>query len=362
MQAARGWGPVGGSHRVLATVLAVLLAATGARALAATGPGCDRGCLTGMMNGFVAALLAHDASRLPVAPDLKYTENLVPLRFGHEGLWATVDGRRDFNIYALDPGRGDVSWVGILRENGKAVMTAVRLKVAGLSITEAEIVVGRSALTAADTVPGPRPDFAHEIPPAERAPRESLIKIADSNWDAMEQGNGDLAPYAADCERYDNGHKTTNGPSPGPHGMHNGARNDAHSDGHTDTVGAGATEPATAVQGDIGALGCYGQMNSGRFKNGNKVYPRRIWTVDQEHGLVVGLFTPNVPGTARTLALRDGTTVTVGPDELIPFTIVQVELFRIVHGEISRVEVVLGPRVPFGMRSPFDMATLWQPR
>ena len=103
-------------------------------------------------------------------------------------------------------------------------------------------------------------------------------------------------------------------------------------------------------------------MNSGRFKNGNRVYPRRIWAVDAEYGLVVGLFTPNVPGTARTLHLRNGQTIAVAPDELIPFTIEQVEMFRIVRGQISRVEVVLGPRVPYGTRSPFDMKSLWEPR
>ena len=37
-------------------------------------------------------------------------------------------------------------------------------------------------------------------------------------------------------------------------------------------------------------------------------------------------------------------------------------MFKIVRGEISKVEVVLGPRVPYGMRSPFDMQTLWQKR
>ena len=40
----------------------------------------------------------------------------------------------------------------------------------------------------------------------------------------------------------------------------------------------------------------------------------------------------------------------------------QAEMFKIVGGQISRVEVVLGPRVPFGMRSPFDMKTLWETR
>ncbi len=306
---------------------------------------CDRACLKSMIDQYVSALIAHDPSHLPVAADVKFTENLVPLKFGEQGLWKTADGRRDFNIYALDPARGDAVWIGIIRENGKAVMVAFRLKVEDQKITEVETLVGRSLLTAAETVPGPRPDFAEIVPPAQRSDRDKLIAIADSNWDAMEHGDGSLAPYAVDCERYDNGHKTTNGPSPGPHAK--------------DAPPAAAPNAANA---DIGDLGCFGQMNSGRFNNGNKVDPRRIWAVDQEHGLVVGLFMPNVPGNVKQLTLRNGKPVTMGPDELIPFSIAQVEMFKIANGEIHRVEVVLGPRVPYGMRSSFDMETLWKER
>jgi hypothetical protein len=333
---------------VLAGLLAALLPLT-ARA-AQSGASCDRNCLKDTLNGYIEAVLAHDPARLPVAREIKFTENLVPLKFGREGLWATANGRRDFNIYALDPSRGDAVWIGILKENDKPVMAAIRLKVTDRRITEAETLVGRVGLGAADTVAGPRPDFSQPIPAAGQSSREQLIAIANSNWDAMEQGNGDLAPYAQDCERYDNGRRTTNGPSPG-----RGASAAAAGTGPT-------TGAAEAANNDIGSLGCYGQMHSGRFKNGNKVDPRRIWAVDREYGLVVGLFTPNVPGTARALHLRNGQTLNVGPDELIPFTIEQVELFRIVNGQISRVEVVLGPRVPYGMRSPFDMKSLWEPR
>lgn len=303
---------------------------------------CDRACLTGLADRYVDALVAHDPSRLPLAAEVKFAENLVPLKLGREGLWLTANGRRDYNIYAADPARGDVVWIGIVKENDTPEMAAVRLKVAAGKITEVETVVGRVGLGAAATVAGPRPDFARVEPPATRRSREQLIAIASSNWDAMENGDGTLAPYAADCERYDNGRKTTNGPSPGP-------------------AAAGA-EPATAASKDIGDLGCFGQMNSGRFRNGSKVDPRRVWAVDPEHGLVVGLYTPNVPGTARELTLRNGQVLKMGPDEMIPFTIVQTEMFKIVDGRISRVEVVLGPRVPFGMRSPFDMKTLWARR
>ena len=336
---------------MLAVIVAIALLPSARTAYAASAA-CDQACLTSTVDRYIDALTNRDASRLLVAKDIKFTENLVPLKFGHEGLWTTANGRRDFNIYAADPVRGDVTWIGILKENDKPVMTAIRLKVIDRRIAEAETLVGRVGLGAADTVAGPRPDFSEPLQPAEQSSREALIAIANSNWDAMERGEGDLAPYAQDCERYDNGRKTTNGPSPGRAANAAPALNAAPATG----------EPATTANAEIGNLGCHGQMNSGRFKNGNHVYPRRIWAVDREYGLVVGLFTPNVPGTARTLHLRNGQTLTVGPDELIPFTIEQVEMFRIVHGQISRVEVVLGPRVPYGTRSPFDMKSLWEPR
>src|SRR5262249_34871578 len=137
----------------------------------------------------IEAMVNHDPSHLAVARDIKFTENLVPLRFGREGMWATANGRRDFNIYAIDASRGDAVWIGILKENDKPVMTAIRLKVAGHRITEAETLVGRVGLGAADTVAGPRPDFSQPIAPAEQSSREALIGIANSNWDAMEQGD-----------------------------------------------------------------------------------------------------------------------------------------------------------------------------
>lgn len=329
---------------VLATAALTVMCGAAHAAPPDSARSCDRACLTGLADKYAEALVAHDASRLPLTRDVKYTENLAPLQLGREGLWRTASGRRDFNIYAADPSRGDVVWIGIVKENDTPVMIGVRLKVEKRRISEVESVVGRVGLSGAAAVPGPRPDFARVEPAASRLSREKLIAIASSNWDAMEQGDGALAPYAADCERYDNGRKTTNGPSPGP------------------TPAAPAAEPAAAAGKDIGDLGCFGQMNSGRFKNGNKVDPRRVWAVDTEHGLVVGLYTPNVPGTAHQLTLRNGQVLKMGPDEMVPFTIVQAEMFKIVDGQISRVEVVLGPRVPFGMRSPFDMKTLWEKR
>jgi len=295
---------------------------------------CERDCLIRMASQYAAALVDHAPTRLPTVPGVRFTENLVPLKFGEQGLWKTATGRRDFNIYAADPQTGNVVWIGIVKENDRAVMTTARLKVVDGRVTEIETLVGRSPLTAAATVAAPRPDFASPVPASERLTREKLIAIANANWDAMERGDGHLAPYAVDCERYDNGEQTSRGESP--------------------------AKGAADSNGSLEDRSCFGQMNSGRFNNGNRVYPRRIWAVDREYGVVVGLFTPNVPGNVREIKLRNGTTLTPEASELLPFTIEQVEMFKIVHGEISKVEVVLGPRVPYGMRSPFDMQTLWQ--
>jgi len=173
---------------------AALLVCLGVASAANAAAGCDRTCLKDTLDRYVEAVVAHDPSRLSVARDIHFTENLVPLKFGHEGLWTTANGRRDFNIYVLDSSRGDAVWIGILKENDKPVMVAIRLKVLDRRLTEAETLVGRAGLGAADTVAGPRPDFSQPIPAAERASRERLIAVANSNWDAMEQGNGDLAP------------------------------------------------------------------------------------------------------------------------------------------------------------------------
>lgn len=317
--------------------LAVLIACQllSATAAAASAP-CDRQCLVGIAEQYAIALVKRAPATLPAAPAVRFTENLVPLKFGQQGLWRTVTGRRDFNIYAADAESGNSVWIGIVLENDSAVMTTARLKVVNHRITEVETLVGRSPLTGAAHAAAPRPDFAQIVPPAERLNRDRLIAIARSNWDAMERGDGHLAPYAVDCERHDNGEKTSKGDSP--------------------------AKDAPDSGGSLDDRSCFGQMNSGRFNNGNRVYPRRIWAVDRDYGLVVGLFTPNVPGDARDIRLRNGTTLHAEATELVPFTIEQVEMFKIVHGEISKVEVVLGPRVPYGMRSPFDMQTLWQER
>ena len=48
---------------------------------------CDRACLKDHVDGYVAAMLAHDPSRLPLAADARFTEDTVEKPLGDSALW-----------------------------------------------------------------------------------------------------------------------------------------------------------------------------------------------------------------------------------------------------------------------------------
>jgi len=97
---------------------------------------CDRTCLLAMLQLYLDALVARDHSTLPVATDLRYTENGVEVMLG-DGLWKTASqlepGRRmDF----ADPVAGQVGSQLVVDENGTTpVIYQVRLRVQEQQIT-----------------------------------------------------------------------------------------------------------------------------------------------------------------------------------------------------------------------------------
>ena len=64
---------------------------------------CDRECLQKLADTYLASLVAHDASKLPFAADVKIVENVKAIKPG-EGLWKTTTaGPSDFKIVVPDP-------------------------------------------------------------------------------------------------------------------------------------------------------------------------------------------------------------------------------------------------------------------
>ena len=50
---------------------------------------CDRGCLTGIADSYLKALVTHDPKQVAWADTVKFTENNVPLAIG-DGIWGTI--------------------------------------------------------------------------------------------------------------------------------------------------------------------------------------------------------------------------------------------------------------------------------
>ena len=63
---------------------------------------CDRTCLEGVVEKYLAALVAHDPSRLPLAVNVRFTENGQELHLG-DGLWGTTSGLGKYQLYVADP-------------------------------------------------------------------------------------------------------------------------------------------------------------------------------------------------------------------------------------------------------------------
>jgi hypothetical protein len=110
--------------------LAVGTASPAQTAGSGVAPPCDRACMTGLVDRYLAALVAHDPSGLPLNRDVKFTENTARLEVGTEGLWVGAsEAPTGPRIYAIDVPAGQAGFYGVMKERGRPLIIALRLKV-----------------------------------------------------------------------------------------------------------------------------------------------------------------------------------------------------------------------------------------
>src|SRR5580698_2404395 len=206
---------------VAAALIVAAIAAHPARAQATAPPAdydpnfnydCDRACLNAFLDQVIAAMVAHDSSSLPLARDVKYTENGQLLKIG-EGFWGTASGSPTYKIYADDPQAGQAMFLGVEPENGAPVIVALRLKVELHRISEIEALVARKeggSIARPENLVTPNPIFSEPVPPDERRSRQNMIAIANSYFSAIEKGHASFVPFDGNCDRIESGVQTTN--------------------------------------------------------------------------------------------------------------------------------------------------------
>lgn len=291
-------------------------------------PPCDRACLEGFVDRYLEAMLENDPSPELFAIGARFTENGIQLPLGNEGLWYGMSGYGRYKFYVPDVETQQVAFIGTVRENlanagmndgqGDLVAIALRLKIVNDKITEVEQLVIRPEVDlfgggtasnrpfpptgeAVDAMGAPHPIFLEEIPESERMSRDELIVTANYYFDGLQRNDGKgYYPFTDDCERYENGIKTTNVPR---------------------------TDQET---GETRVMGCKEQFEKALRGVVSRIRDRRFVAVDRERGNVFafGFF----------------------DHDRLNWTWQLAEIFKIEKGQIRRIEAVFH-RAPYGINS-----------
>ncbi len=284
---------------------------------------CDRACLNDMADKFLAAVVAHDPSKLPHSANVKYTENNVQLQLG-DGLWATATGIGTYKIYMDDPEQGSVGYFGVVDEDGHPGILGMRMKVVDHEATEIEVLVARPEGAGGGPMGGAanlkdKPIFSEDVPESERLSRDKMIALADGYFSTIQQNTGEIkTSFDPDCQRVENGGITANNPN-----------------------GTG-----------VAKMGCEAQLKTGLLRFVTRCRDRRFVVVDQQKGLVLVSTFFDHTGSLTTFKLVDGTDFHVRPPFDRPFSFVILELFKIKQAKLRQIEAVI-VTVPYHMPSPW---------
>ena len=297
----------------------------------------DRAQLLQLADSYLAAVVAHDPAKVPLAADVKVVENVTRIKPG-EGLWKTASGGvTDFKIVVADPYSQEVGGLVVMQSDGKPAQVGFRLKLDNGKIVQAEHMVVYPRETSMVNLQKARPTFAMEIPYEYRDSRGRLIHIAKSYYDALDNNNGYLAPFADDCERHENGFRTA--PNGGP----------SLAVPNIPAMASSAPRPV----GLQGLQTCATQINSGAFQYIDTIDDRRVEVADEVTGLALGFSHFHHEMKEKDWPLYNDPSREVTKMDFKPFDLPAMHIFKIWGGQIHEIEAI-GISVPYNSPSGWE--------
>jgi len=297
---------------------------------------CNRDCLIELTKSYLAAVVAGDTSKVPLAADLAFVENVVRLKPG-EGLWANAtSGPTSFAIYVPDVEQQQAGFMGVMEREGEngaqTVLVAVRVKVSGDGISEAEHIVAGVNADVLQRLQTPRSGLLAEVPPGSRQNHAALVETGLSYYDALDDNDGTLMPFADDCQRHENGMITAGpeaGPGPNP-------------------------DPSRAPVARL----CGPQLTSKTFVYIDRIENRRLIAADPVTGLSMGFSHFRHPFTNLPYQVThtDGSTSERNKENMPynPFDMPAAHIFKIgADGLVHEIEAV-------GFVAPYNSPTGWE--
>jgi hypothetical protein len=172
---------------------------------------CDRDCLRGFITQYLNALIAHKPADLPLADNVRFTEDTVEMKLGASPLWMNASRLRPYRLDILDTRQGVAAAQAIVEESGAPVMLMLRLKITNGKIAEVETQVTRNktegSLFNTDALKAPTGAMLWVPGDAQRNAREEASRIAELYPAGLKAGSFVTVdtPFATDAYRLENG-------------------------------------------------------------------------------------------------------------------------------------------------------------
>lgn len=269
--------------------------------------------LEAIADAYRLAYAAHDPSRAPISPDVRFSENNVEMGFP-DASWDAVTRELGPCLTCSDPSSGQVGFFTAIVMNDTPGFLGVRLKVAGGQITEIEHILSTRRLLSGPPTPigdvhafVHDPDLAREVPAQERSSRHEMVRVSDGYFSTLENNTGEIrnTRFAPATKRFENGMEFA----------------------------------------DVERL-----FRLGNYRFNERVRDREYFLVDEIRGLVMCRAFIDHKGVLDGFTLTDGTekkSIFREPHSWSVF-----ELFKVKQGVITSIEATF-IAVPYNLRSPW---------
>ena len=292
-----------------AALAGVMLTMAVVAVTAQSGETCNRECMIDVTEAYLSAMVARDPAKAPVTANVRFTQNTRPMALGR-GVWESIKGVRGYKLFVTDPAAGQVALYTVVDGAERPGLLTLRLKVEGRRISEIESVyvgIGQTGFGSVDNLVIVDPVWTAVLPPAQRRPRAEMVDIANRYFETLEKNIVDHVPFTTNCLRIENGVQTA---------------------GRAGAPG-------------LAGLGCRENVNHPMWNYITQIAPRRHLVVDEERGLVSGMYVFRHGGTEPTYTLPNGEVMKHSEAMLRRQAVVISELFKIEDGRIRRIEAVM---------------------
>jgi hypothetical protein len=274
---------------------------------------CDQVCLRHYSQIYIEALAKNNPKSLPIAGNLKFTENGKELKLG-EGLWQSAKSIGAYRFFVEDPNSSQASFIGIVDQSDGPAILWLRLKINNKMISEIETIVARRgshAIFTPEALKTPYPSFAQKISSGKLEARDRLIAITNTYFDGIQKHDSKIILANPSCVRIENGMQTT----------------------QRNIIGSQPENCATSAD----LLTYIKEVNNRRFP-----------IVDSEHGVVLAVLTFHIPADSPPPPSQ----AKVADPQLMAAlrkarTLLLAEVFKIEDGKIQHVEAVMH-NLPYG--------------